>query len=61
MSMNWRIVLMIVWLAAGGGAGTANGQTPAATLYSAILREIKTKGKDSRFEKTEKGKFGIRG
>jgi hypothetical protein len=37
-----------------------NGQTPAATLYSAILREIKTKGKESRFEKTEKGKFAVR-
>ena len=34
-----------------------NGQTPAATLYSALLREINTKGKDSRFKKTERGKF----
>src|SRR5262245_19944534 len=33
------------------------GKTPAATLYSAILREINVKGKDSRFKKTEPGKF----
>jgi HB1, ASXL, restriction endonuclease HTH domain len=35
------------------------GATPQATLYSAILREIKTKGKDSRFQKTERGKFAV--
>ena len=52
---------MIETMAAKGLWSSPNGQTPAATLYSAILREIKTKGKDSRFQKTEKGKFGIRG
>ena len=36
------------------------GQTPAATLYSAILREL-AKGKDSRFKKTERGKFALNG
>ena len=36
------------------------GKTPAATLYSAILREIKTKGKEARFKKTERGKFTYR-
>ena len=35
------------------------GLTPAATLYSAILREINAKGKDARFVKTERGKFGL--
>jgi hypothetical protein len=34
-----------------------NGATPHATLYAAMLREIKTKGKDARFQKTERGKF----
>ena len=34
-----------------------NGATPQATLYAAMLREIKTKGTDSRFVKTERGKF----
>ena len=35
------------------------GKTPAATLYSAVLREIATKGKEARFVKTERGKFGL--
>lgn len=35
------------------------GKTPANTLYSAILREIKTKGEDSRFDKVERGKFSL--
>ena len=34
-----------------------NGATPQATLYAAIMREVKTKGKDARFVKTERGKF----
>jgi hypothetical protein len=38
-----------------------NGKTPAATLYSAILREVTTKGKDSRFQKPEPGKFAATG
>jgi hypothetical protein len=33
------------------------GLTPQATLYSAILRELKTKGTEARFRKVEKGKF----
>ncbi len=33
------------------------GKTPDRTLYAAIAREIATKGKDSRFRKTERGKF----
>jgi hypothetical protein len=33
------------------------GKTPAATLYSAILRELQTKGSEARFKKTERGKF----
>ena len=33
------------------------GKTPHATLYSAILREIQTKGSEARFKKTERGKF----
>ena len=28
-------------------------------LYSAILREIGTKGKEARFKKTERGKFAL--
>ncbi|MBC7855846.1 MAG: winged helix-turn-helix domain-containing protein [Pirellulaceae bacterium] len=36
------------------------GKTPAATLYSAILREIQNRGADSRFKKTERGKFAAK-
>jgi hypothetical protein len=37
-----------------------NGQTPAATLFSALMREIKIKGKESRFAKSERGKFAVK-
>ena len=33
------------------------GQTPSATIYSAITREINTKGQDARFKKTDRGLF----
>ena len=36
------------------------GNTPASTLYAAILREITTKGEASRFVKTERGKFALK-
>jgi hypothetical protein len=36
------------------------GKTPHATLYSAIIREIGLKGKDSRFVKSERGKFAAK-
>jgi hypothetical protein len=36
------------------------GKTPASTLYSAILREITTKGAEARFRKAERGKFAIK-
>ncbi|MBX3356498.1 MAG: DUF3085 domain-containing protein [Phycisphaeraceae bacterium] len=33
------------------------GKTPHATLYAALIREIKAKGKDARFRKTDRGLF----
>jgi hypothetical protein len=36
------------------------GKTPHATLYSAILRDL-AKGDDSKFVKTERGRFTVRG
>ena len=41
------------------GYWSSNGKTPAATIYSAILREISGKGKASRFAKVERGKFTL--
>jgi hypothetical protein len=37
------------------------GKTPQATLYSAIAREITTKGAHSRFVKADRGKFARTG
>ena len=48
---------MIEAMATKGLWSSPNGQTPAATLYSAILREIKTKGKEARFKKSDRGLF----
>jgi hypothetical protein len=31
------------------------------TVYSAILRELQSKGKQSRFAKSQRGKFALRG
>jgi outer membrane biosynthesis protein TonB len=37
------------------------GKTPSATLYSAMLREIATKGDQARFTKTGRGYFAYQG
>lgn len=50
---------LIEQMAAKGLWKSANGQTPAATLYSAILREIQKKGAESRFAKADRGKFAL--
>ena len=41
------------------GLWTTVGRTPAATLYSAILREIQRKGKTARFVRAERGMFAL--
>ncbi len=50
---------MIEKMATKGYWKSPGGKTPHATLYSAILREIAKKGKESRFKKTDRGKFAI--
>lgn len=52
---------MIEAMAAKGYWKSPGGQTPHATLYSAILREINTKGKEARFKKTDRGLFAKNG
>jgi len=52
---------MIESMAAKGYWTTPGGKTPHATLYSSIAREIRDKGKDSRFKKSERGKFASTG
>jgi hypothetical protein len=51
----------IVEVVLKGGQWQTKGKTPAATLYSASIREIATKGKASRFRKTDRGQFAATG
>lgn len=51
---------MIEAMAAKKLWASPGGKTPHATLYSAILREITTKGNEARFKKTERGKFAAK-
>ena len=41
------------------GRWQTKGATPAATLYSALLRENQKKGKDSRFRKVGRGQLAL--
>jgi hypothetical protein len=50
---------MIAAMAAKNYWTSPGGKTPHATLYSAIAREIDTKGTSSRFVKAERGKFTL--
>ena len=52
---------MIEAMATKGYWTTPGGKTPHATLYSSIAREIRDKGKDARFKKSERGKFATTG
>ena len=51
---------MIEEMSKQGLWSSPNGATPAATLYSAILRELK-KGDAARFVKADRGKFVAKG
>jgi len=51
---------MIGAMSAKGYWTSPGGKTPDATLMSAILREVNTKGEQSRFVKTAPGRFAIR-
>jgi hypothetical protein len=48
---------MIEAMAAKGYWISPAGKTPASTLYSSIIRELKLKGKQARFQKTAPGQF----
>jgi hypothetical protein len=50
---------LIAAMAANGYWNSPKGRTPAGTLYAALLRELKTKGANARFCKTERGKFAL--
>src|SRR4051794_11876813 len=46
---------------AKGKIWSSDAPTPHATLSSAILREMKTKGGESRFKKVGRGAFSLKG
>jgi hypothetical protein len=48
---------LIEAMAQKGYWSSPGGKTPASTLYSGITKEISTKGKESRFQKTDRGRF----
>jgi hypothetical protein len=48
---------MIDAMATKGYWKSPGGKTPQATLFSALLRELTTKGLHARFVKTDRGKF----
>ena len=52
---------MIAAMAAKGYWTSPGGKTPSATLYTSILKELTTKGKESRFVKVDRGRFALRG
>jgi len=47
-------------MASQGLWSSPGGKTPHATLYSAIIREIATKGAESRFVKKDRGMFAAK-
>jgi HB1, ASXL, restriction endonuclease HTH domain len=51
---------LITAMEAKGYWTSPGGKTPHATLYSAILRDL-AKGDDSKFAKSERGRFTVRG
>jgi len=49
----------IVERAFEAGYWRSDGKTPQATIYSAVLREIQTKGDEARFRKAGRGRFTL--
>ncbi len=41
------------------GTWTTTGKTPVATLSSAIHRELQSRGQETPFRKTERGRFAL--
>src|ERR1700682_4214777 len=48
---------LIEAMGAKGYWRSPGGKTPASTLYASIYQEIKAKGAEARFRKSERGKF----
>jgi len=52
---------MIEAMSAKGYWTSPGGATPHSTLYAAIIREVRVKGTEARFVKTDRGHFGLAG
>jgi len=50
---------IVAQMEAKGYWKSPGGKTPHATIYAAMLREIRDKGKDARFKKSGPGLFAI--
>jgi hypothetical protein len=50
---------LIAAMAEAGLWTSPGGKTPHATLYAAMMREARDKGRDSRFKKVDRGMFAI--
>jgi HB1, ASXL, restriction endonuclease HTH domain len=50
---------LIALMAARGYWTSPGGKTPQATLCSALVRDIAAKGPNSRFVKSQRGKFAV--
>jgi hypothetical protein len=48
---------LITAMATKGYWTSPAGKTPAATLYAAIMRELRTRKEQARFRKTGPGRF----
>ena len=48
---------LIEAMAAKGYWKSPAGKTPWSTLYASLIKEIAAKGKESRFRKTDRGRF----
>jgi hypothetical protein len=50
---------LIETMAAKGYWTSPAGKTPASTLYASLLKEVTTKGQESRFAKVDRGQFAL--
>ena len=55
-AMNCQAMLEVIL---AKGCWSTQGRTPAATIYSALIREIAGKGKQARFKKVDRGLFAL--
>ncbi len=56
-----RALELIAVMAERGLWKSAAGKTPHATLYAAMMREARDKGRESRFRKVDRGQFALSG